>query len=244
MREKLERLNILKYYTKFQNQYIETVKKYHVEYSNFLRLKVFVQWYKSLLSKKSTLEMQQPWIVLFSIPFLKKEITPNSLVFEYGSGGSTLFFAKKAKQVISVEHDIVWFEKISSAIKQLSNVEVILSPPLKDDIKITDPSDSNSYISSAPIFNGYSFFNYASVIDKYPDAHFDFILIDGRARPSCLKHAAPKIKKGGYIILDDADREYYFANTKQLIKDFSPIDFPGPVLGLEPFYRTLILKRN
>jgi hypothetical protein len=244
MKNILQRIKIIKYFFKFKDQYEESVKKYHIKYNPFLRLFVFIRWYKSLSSKKNTLDIEQPWIVLFSIPFLKKNVTKKSIVFEYGSGGSTVFFAERADKVISVEHDSSWYEKLSSNIQTKKNIELVLITPSLQNPEVRDPSSGDSYISSADAYNGYSFFKYASYIDKYPDNHFDVILIDGRARPSCLKHAVPKIKKGGYIILDDADREYYLSNTSHFIKEFSKIDFPGPVYGLEPFYRTLILRKN
>lgn len=239
-------IKIIKYFFNFNRQYKESVKKYNVEYGSFFRLIVFIRWFKSLSSKKNTLDLEQPWIVLFAMPFLKKKLNKSSVIFEFGSGGSTIFFAKRVSKVISVEHDTLWFKKLSSVIdKKFTNIELNLFPPtLVSDSKNTDPSSSDSYVSSAEIFNGYSFLNYASYIDKYPDEYFDIIMIDGRARPSCWKHAVPKIKPGGYIILDDAYREYYFVNTAHLIKGFSIVDFPGPVYGLEPFYRTLMLRKN
>lgn len=167
-------------------------------------------------------------------------------MFEYGCGGSTLFFAERAKKVISVEHDRLWFEKLTGAINPTySNIELNFIPPdINHKPTVADPADPQSYVSSAASLNGSSFLSYASFIDKYPDNYFDIILIDGRARPSCLKHAVPKIKKGGYIILDDADRKHYLVYANELINDFLFIDFPGPVYGLETFYRTLILKKT
>lgn len=46
-------------------------------------------------------------------------------------------------------------------------------------------------------------------IKKFPDNYFDIVLVDGRSRPSCLFHSLNKVKKGGLLVLDNAEREYY-----------------------------------
>ncbi len=240
-------IRIIRYLKIFEGQYNLSHNKYNIRYNFFILVIVFFKWYKSLFSTKSVFDKKIPWIVFFSMPFLKKVIKKSSIIFEYGTGGSTLFFAKRGNKIISVEHDNLWFNKLNDYLnnKRYSNIELnYLSPSKTTDLIDSDPSNPDLYVSSSPIFNGYSFLEYASFIDTFPNEYFDFILIDGRARPSCLKHSVSKVKKGGYIILDDADREYYLSNTKHLIQDFSKIDFPGPVYGLPDFYRTLFLRRN
>jgi hypothetical protein len=230
----------------FEEQYNTSFKQYNVFYNFFWRVIIFCKWNKSLSSKKTSIDLKQPWVVLFSIPFLKKMSLKHSIVFEFGSGGSTFFFAERVKQVVTVEHDLKWFDKIAKLIQsEYSNVELNYVPP-ELNLKAThhDASNELAYVSNSIDFEGYSFVDYASFIDKYPDEYFDIILIDGRARPSCLMHSVSKVKKAGIIVLDDAYREYYLAYVDKLKGRFSLIDFPGPVHGLDTFYRTLILKRN
>jgi hypothetical protein len=44
-------------------------------------------------------------------------------IFEYGSGGSTTWWANLVSQVVSVEHDREWFQKLIA--KKPANVELI-----------------------------------------------------------------------------------------------------------------------
>ena len=45
-------------------------------------------------------------------------------VFEWGSGNSSFFWAKRAKSVISIEDDAKWFEKVKS--EKRKNIKIYL----------------------------------------------------------------------------------------------------------------------
>ncbi len=155
---------------------------------------------------------EKPWIAKKAVSFLESAIAPNSRVFEYGSGGSTLFFARRAQEIVSVEHDPVWFQRMEYALlsRGYRNHTVRLIVPPRDDSKrAADPSDPASYVSGRRGWRGFDFQKYASAIDSYPDDYFDIVLVDGRARPSCCRHALPKVRSGGHLILDDSHRTHY-----------------------------------
>src|ERR1700756_4085872 len=40
--------------------------------------------------------------------FLAKHISPNAIGFEWGSGGSTIWFARHCRKLISIEHNPAW----------------------------------------------------------------------------------------------------------------------------------------
>ena len=68
----------------------------------------------------------------------------------------------------------------------------------------------------------------------FPDESFDLVIVDGYARPSCVLHAIPKIRRGGHLLLDDSDREY----TRPAIPVLDGLprrDF----VGAAPFQRSL-----
>jgi predicted O-methyltransferase YrrM len=71
-------------------------------------------------------------------------------------------------------------------------------------------------------------------IDAFPDGAFDVVLVDGQARPSCLKHAYTKVKPGGMLILDNADVPEYLAQTRQYLANFEVHHFYGigPIWGV------------
>src|SRR5690606_11407686 len=51
-----------------------------------------------------------PWITYSAIDFLKQFNYSESLVFEWGSGYSTLWWAKRCKEITSVESYSKWYE--------------------------------------------------------------------------------------------------------------------------------------
>ncbi|NVO13646.1 MAG: SAM-dependent methyltransferase [Rhodoplanes sp.] len=53
-----------------------------------------------------------PWLTYPAIDFLDSLELRGRRVFEFGSGGSTLFWARRGATVCSVEHHVPWFEKM------------------------------------------------------------------------------------------------------------------------------------
>lgn len=98
-------------------------------------------------------------------------------VFEYGSGNSTLYWSKKAKLVMAVEHDNSWFKTINYKLRKRINAALIY-------IK-----DLNEYVGQ---------------ISKYK-YKFDIIVIDGLFRKECAMAALDKLSDSGVIILDNSE---------------------------------------
>src|SRR5216683_1716714 len=47
-------------------------------------------------------------------------------------------------------------------------------------------------------------------ITAFPDESFDLVLVDGRdERVACVESAAPKLRRGGLLVLDDRDHPAY-----------------------------------
>jgi len=67
-----------------------------------------------------TLDLEIPWITPEAIHSLFLFLKPYHTVLEFGSGGSTLFFSKRAKSVLSFETLKPWYEKMSKKIKESS----------------------------------------------------------------------------------------------------------------------------
>ena len=161
-----------------------------------------------------------PWITFDAARFLKSQLHKQKCVrvFEYGSGASTLFWLKHCDECTSVEHDPEWFEVITQRVTQAKkshhfDYRLVMPHPINGSAALQDPSSPTDYLSTDSAFTNYSFKEYVSQIDQFPEAHFDIILIDGRARPACIVHSLNKIKPGGMIIVDNADRSYYFTYT-------------------------------
>jgi predicted O-methyltransferase YrrM len=157
----------------------------------------FPRWLRS--QRRTSLDDGLPWITYEAQRALERIITPEMRVFEYGSGGSTLYFARRVAELVSVEHDPYWHAKLQALVG--NRAELILAPS-------TDEAPGD-YASTRERYLGESFRAYAEAIDRFPDGYFDLLLIDGRARPSCFRHGRPKVRAGGWIMLDNSDRVEY-----------------------------------
>lgn len=139
------------------------------------------------------LHLRLPWFSWAAIDFLKARDFSNCNVFEFGSGGSTLFFSDRALSVTSVEDNRVWHEVVSTAISDegLSNARVVFADASRD---------RHVDYGSTP---------YVNALDK----PYDVIVVDGTedwpdeiVRPVCFERAESFVSKGSIIIVDDAWR--------------------------------------
>lgn len=75
---------------------------------------------------ENTLNLEYPWITPGSIEYLIDFIKPNHTVLEFGSGGSTLFFGRRASTVLSFETLSDWYPKIKEKIleNKLQNIDL------------------------------------------------------------------------------------------------------------------------
>jgi predicted O-methyltransferase YrrM len=106
-------------------------------------------------------------------------------VFEFGGGGSTLWFADRVGEVVTVEHDDDWFRALNEAVSGRDNCQVLYRAADDD------------------------FTEYVGAIADFADGYFDVVLVDGRNRIRCLRSAMGKVRPGGLLILDDSDRARY-----------------------------------
>jgi hypothetical protein len=159
-----------------------------------------------------------PWITYPAIEFIRRRIKNEMKVFEFGSGGSTLWWADRVSEVISIEHDRVWHEKFK-------NIQ-------KDNVR--------TYHIDL-ICNG----DYSKKILEYND-YFDLVIIDGRDRVNCMKNCLPALRPDGVVILDNSDRPDYTEGVDFLISNgFKKIEFVGfcPIVNFKSetsiFYRAM-----
>lgn len=172
-----------------------------------------------------------PWMNYKAIEYIINRIANIETVFEYGSGQSTLFWLSMHKTVVSVEHDSAFYKKLWAQISTGSKLDYQLIPPEVVQVQdIYDPANPSHYQSSDD--RCHIFKKYVEAIDVFNDESFDIVVIDGRARPSCIMHAVRKIKPNGMLILDNSNREYYLKNTAHLFLNWKRHDFTGTVRGL------------
>lgn len=190
------------------------------------------------------LNKPSPWLTFDAIEYISRYLKTNMRVFEYGSGGSTLYWLKKGATCVSIEHDPNWYNIINKRLKQISSVDYkLVEPgPICNNEK-TNPADPLDYVSSDENYKGYQFVNYVSQIDIFPKEYFDIILIDGRARPSCIRHSVSKVKVGGLMVIDNSERPHYFQKTIEDLKGYKKLEFYGLGPGNEQMWKTDIYIR-
>ena len=143
-----------------------------------------------------------PWLSPTAIKIFDNILDKSMTGLEYGSGRSTYFFSQRLGFLHSIEHNEEWFEIVRQNVSKLENVKLELVPshePREGDLplQLDSFSPKNEYRS------------YFEKVLEFSDAYFDFILSDGRARVECLINAIPKLKSGGFIVLDNSERDRY-----------------------------------
>jgi hypothetical protein len=173
-----------------------------------------LRWIEST-APKYLLRKPSPWITFEAIDYLDERVARGWKVFEYGSGGSTLYWLSKGAECVSVEHDSRWYAGLRPFIPTDAKIDYRLVPPDPsggDDFD-GDWDDPHAYRSSVEEFRHYSFRKYAEQIDEFPEEYFDLVLVDGRARPSCINHAMSRVKPDGFLVIDNGDRPHYYRRT-------------------------------
>lgn len=164
---------------------------------------------------------RQAWVSFQVLGLLNRRIRSTSKVFEFGGGGSTLYFLDRAGEVVTVEHNGEWFGILSSKVSAAEKArwKGAFVPGEKGlAVSAPDASEPSHYYTTDEAFLDSNFKKYASHIDGFPDGYFDCVVVDGRSRPSCVLHALPKIKPGGCLVLDNSEREYYREKTWPLLQ--------------------------
>ena len=118
---------------------------------------------------------EQPWIAYSSIKFLQSFLVKESRVLEFGSGMSTIWYAKHSGEVFSVEDCKPWYDKVSNIIenKHLSNITYKFTE---------DESEYSSFMSN-------------------DTKGFDLVMVDGMFRSKCILNAAKLVRPGGVLYL-------------------------------------------
>jgi predicted O-methyltransferase YrrM len=132
-------------------------------------------------------------------------------ILEWGSGNSTIYFAKFLKQEgilfkwVAIENFVPWYERVTNMLKEnglLSDVTCYLkSPTLEADKNIQETLDLDDYI------------NFPATLG----INYNFIFIDGRKRAECLDKARGILSPDGIVVFHDAEREWYHKGFKNYL---------------------------
>ncbi|HFS66794.1 MAG TPA: hypothetical protein ENK67_01120 [Flavobacteriia bacterium] len=140
---------------------------------------------KNYLFEKNNPDL--PWINPDAIAVFNKLLVKSDVGIECGSGSSTVWFSKRINKLYSIEDNLGWFNKVKKQIEsaRINNIEYLFR----------DSNPENPILS-----------DYCTFIDSFEDESLDFIVVDGKNRDIISLKAIDKIKKGGFIYLDDSQR--------------------------------------
>jgi len=207
-------------------------------------IRYFGEWQRSVKMKlrnpsANTLEIGIPWLTYDAISWVRKYLKPDMRVFEYGSGGSTIYIASRVRELVSVEHNREWFDLVRHVIQDrgITNSTYMLVEPEKRTADAVEKYSSTTFDE----YKGFDFERYVRTINNFPDNYFDLIIVDGRARSACVKESATKIRDGGYLILDNSERDQY-QEAFDFMQKYSRMDFFGFGPFLKTFWNTTIWK--
>jgi hypothetical protein len=146
-----------------------------------------------------------PLLTYPAIDWLDAVLEPEDKVFEYGMGGSTVWFAGRVASVTSVDHNAEWVQ----SLRLPANVTARVAP-CQGDLLNADAEDQ-----------------YVCAIDE-GDRRYDVVLIDGMARLACVAAAHRALTPAGLVIFDNSDKPTN-APARQQLADlgYSRIDFCG-----------------
>lgn len=137
-----------------------------------------------------------PWLTRQSIEILDELLLPTDRGIEWGSGRSTIWFARRVAHLLSIESNLKWLEIVRGRLKEesLRNVSCVFHPI----------HDRNIFVATHP---------YVHEADAIPDESLDFGLVDGHFRDLCAVVLASKLRPGGILVIDNIER--YLPSTSQ-----------------------------
>lgn len=136
---------------------------------------------------RTPLQQGQPYFSWSAIDFLRQQVKPGSRLFEYGSGGSTLFFLNLGCEVTSVETSSEWVDIVKQAVG--ANLKWHLIEHCHDNPTQVQIAAFPRYVRAG--------------------APWDIVVVDNTEtdnlrRMSCAAEAIQFIRPGGMLVFDDA----------------------------------------
>ena len=147
---------------------------------------------KPKINSSKTQIKETPLLTQEAIEFLADllEKKPDAKVLEFGSGGSTIWFSQRTKNLTSIEHTAKWHKIVKNNLKKNNSCNQV-----------------NFKLLSRP---------YHTICEEFPDNFFDIIIVDGRDRVKCVEASIRVLKPGGILMLNDAQTDKYKSVPKLL----------------------------
>ncbi|MFW2831518.1 hypothetical protein [Sphingomonas sp. ID0503] len=159
----------------------KALKRAFAEERSFL---VRSQWIESIATQQPDFGGEKvPWFNYAMVRLLRERVRPDMRIFEYGSGFSTLWWAKHARSVAAVEHHDGWAAQVSEMIAEYKNAS-LEHVPLDED---------GEYCRAV----------------RRAEGEFSIVVVDGRDRVNCMWQSLDKLTPDGIVLFDNSQREKY-----------------------------------
>lgn len=147
---------------------------------------------------------KRPGLSKEAIPWLDSILHTGMNVLEYGSGDGSAWIARRVGRLISIESSPWWYKRVCSHLEGIKGRhEVCLALPEERGEELYRSQDGKFYTSYAKLGR--------KKAQQELGSSVNLVMIDGRGRMGCVHEALAVLKRGGYLVLDDADRPRYAA---------------------------------
>lgn len=145
-----------------------------------------------------------PWYSYPCIDFLNHRRFDDRRILEFGGGNSTLWWAGRSKEVVALESNAAWFERIKDRMP--GNVELLY---------VSEDSRERNIVEVD------------RVLRPQPTGSFDVIIIDGLYREEMIPVAIKYLSSDGAIVCDDSQGYGFYEGFRGA--GFCRVDFFGGV---------------
>lgn len=133
---------------------------------------------------------EAPWLTREAVTILSTALRPSDRGLEYGSGRSTVWFARRTAGLVSVETDHRWYSHVQSRLAAAGLREKVDYRLIPADEGLADDPSRGAYLA---------------VGENLPPASLDYVLVDAMYRDECAVRAVRLLKPGGLLIVDNVN---------------------------------------
>lgn len=157
--------------------------RFHTEDNKFIGWsKVFIETpivaAQKLRNTVSGTRTVAPWWPIAAIEAVESKLRPDMVAVEFGSGGSTIWIARRVRMLLTREHDEHW----AAITRQRIIAEGLENCDLQHR-------------------RGKAYYSFES------DERFDFAVVDGEFRWRCIDALKERMNPGGFIYFDNSDSD-------------------------------------
>lgn len=122
-----------------------------------------------------------PWLTKDAVRFLAEALRAEDAGMEFGSGRSTVWFARRLRHLISIEGNEFWYAKVQVLIR---------------DAGLDAKVDHRKCVRRE---------DYVAQAASFADGALDFCLVDGEYRDECAVGVLPKLRSGALLVVDNVN---------------------------------------